>query len=171
MSRANLDRENGMCTTAFIKCLISIIEELNFNLKDIQKFQNNNIKILYFLNKYVRNSNIMQYLIFDVNEGGQLVWKEITYYTFIQDLLSLMDLIKVRFNLERLNFIMDYLDTHFRYNNELIEECKSEIEALLIPIYKQIEQIPDPDYMAKIVKKEILPYNGKEYKVEYINNI
>ena len=68
MSRANLDRENGMCTTAFIKCLISIIEELNFNLKDIQKFQNNNIKILYFLNKYVRNSNIMQYLIFDVNE-------------------------------------------------------------------------------------------------------
>lgn len=169
INRANLENEKTLCTIEFIKCIISIIKELNFNFEDIQKFQNNNIKLLFFLNKYVRNTNFMQYLIFDINSNDQLIWKEITYSTFIKELFSLMDLIRNKFDLEKLNFIMNYLDTHFRNNQELIEEYKEPIESLLKPIYKKIDQIPDPTHMADLVKKEILPYNGNEYDIEYLS--
>ncbi len=169
MNRANLENEKTLCTIEFIKCIISIIKELNFNFEDIQKFQNNNIKLLFFLNKYVRNTNFMQYLIFDINSNDQLIWKEITYFTFIKELFSLMDLIRNKFDLEKLNFIMNYLDTHFRNNQKLIEEYKEPIESLLKPIYKKIDQIPNPTHMADLVKKEILPYNGNEYDIEYLS--
>ncbi len=80
-----------------------------------------------------------------------------------------MDLIRNKFDLEKLNFIMNYLDTHFRNNQELIEEYKEPIESLLKPIYKKIDQIPNPTHMADLVKKEILPYNGNEYDIEYLS--
>jgi len=169
MKNANLNKEKHINIIAFIECLILIIKELNFNVKDIEKFQNNNIKILLFLNKYTRNTNIFQYLIFDVNENNQLYWKEITYCQFIDELLNLSELLNNKFKLERLNVIIIYLNKYFRYDKELIEDYKESIESLLSHIYNIIEVTPNKDITKNIVKKEIKPYNNIDYEIKYLD--
>ncbi len=170
--RANLDEENHLCTMKFIQSLILIIQELNFNFKDIRKFQNNNIKILYFLNKYVRNTDIIQYLIFDINSNNELIWKEITYEDFIHELFKLMNLINNRYEILNLNYILEYLDKYFK-NNEYIQNLtKKDIEGKLYTLsniftYKR----DDLDLTKNInnhIKKETKLLNGIEANVKFI---
>ena len=77
-----------------------------------------NIKFLLIVNTVNQNQNGLQYLILELDAENQYYWKPITYYEFIQELFILIDSIRNRFDISKLNFIMDYLNVHFRDNLE-----------------------------------------------------
>ena len=162
---ASLENENFKCTSVFIKSLVNIIEEINFN-NSIKKLQNNNIKFLLIVNTVNQNQNGLQYLILELDAENQYYWKPITYYEFIQELFILIDSIRNRFDISKLNFIMDYLNVHFRDNLELITEYKENIEGNLDKLTHTHIATIDVDKTNKFISDETRLYTGARLQIK-----
>ncbi len=154
----------------FMKCLIKIFKKLNFNISNPE---NNNCRLLLFINTQVESIKVTKYLVLEIKENNEYVWMEITYDTFIIELLSLMNRVKEKFNYEKFNYIMNYLDTKFKDNQKDMKKAKEYIERkldLLANKFKHDSGNHVPEELAKYVKNETKVNGGAESSVVFIEN-
>jgi len=153
--------------------LIKIFSKLNFN-KD-HTF-NNNCKILIFIKDNVKPIIIKsQYLILETRPNNKFQWTEIIYTRFINELLNLMILVKTYFNIDNLNYIVDFLEEYFKNNENIQNELKDEIITSLLCLTKTFtydSNDMDLQYSLKnYIEEETKLPNGIDSNVKYIANL
>lgn len=157
----------------FMNYLIKIFSKLNFN-KD-HTF-NNNCKILIFIKDNVKPIIIKsQYLILETRPNNKFQWTEIIYTRFINELLNLMILVKTYFNIDNLNYIVDFLEEYFKNNENIQNELKDEIITSLLCLTKTFtydSNDMDLQYSLKnYIEEETKLPNGIDSNVKYIANL
>ncbi len=161
--------ESTQYNHTFIVYLIKIFKELNFNLNNPQ---NNNCKVLVFYNTTNKVFNI-KHLVLNKNLQNIFYWNELTYKDFIIELLNLMSLVKTHFNLENLNYIVDYLNKYFKNSDFLQNEIKEDVEKELRGLTKSYNSISNNfnfnnDIKSFIKKETILP-TGKQPRIKFLS--
>ena len=131
----------------FVHCFnyfIKIFTKLNFN---IAYSENHNCRCISF--KRI-DSNVIEYQILSIdNISNEYTWDVITYNTFIEKFLELMQNIYNKFNSENFKKILDYVN---KYKSKFLlndNACKIQIESNLLEEYNKFKQSRD------IVSKEV----------------
>ena len=146
----------------FMKAILNIFKELNFN---INHKQNNNIKRLVFVNNQSGESykNISMYLILEIDSNNKFIWKEIDYYTFIYELLSLMNSINRKYENKKLDMAVNFLETYFNNNDRLKNLCKESLEVELAKLSNTLLLEGDKNVNANNKVEEFIHDNTKLY--------
>ncbi len=158
----------------FINYLLKIFTKLNFD-KDHK--ENHNCKILIFIKDNVRPMLITsQYLILETKSDNTFQWTEIVYSKFISELLSLMTLVKEYFNINNLNYIIEFLEKYFKYDSDIQNKLKEKIKSSLNSLTKNtfVYNCGDSNLNVSVdnyIKNETSLPNGIEANIEFLSKI
>ncbi len=156
----------------FIQYLIDIFKELNFS---IATPENHNCKVLVFIKNNPQPAvTKSQYLILEIKDNTVYQWTEITYKDFIYELFQLMTLINNRYEINNLNYIMEYLNKYFKDNEYIQDLSKSDIEGQLYALSNIFtydrNDVNLSNNINKHIKKETNLLNGIEANVKFITD-
>ncbi len=161
----------------FLMHLIEIFKELNFNKNSPQ---NNNCKALVFYNTSNKIFTI-KYLVLNKDLNNIFYWNELTYNNFVNknkpnyliELLNIITLVKDRFNLENLNYMVDYLNEYFINNEFLQNEIKEDIEEELRTLSKlynsSLNNFNFKNEAKDYIKKETILPNGEQPQINFLS--
>jgi len=91
-----------------IKALIEIFQCLREN-----DLKNNNYKVIEITNGI---EDIYMYFILESNDD-ELIWNEVTYNVFLEEMFNIIKLISIKFNLEKLDYILNYFNKYYQLLN------------------------------------------------------
>ena len=156
--------DEGMCYPSneyFVHCFnyfIKIFTKLNFN---IAYSENHNCRCISF--KRI-DSNVIEYQILSIdNITNEYTWDVITYNTFIEKFLELMQNIYNKFNSKNFKKILDYVN---KYKSKFLlndNACKIQIETTLLEEYNKFKKSRD------VINKEV--DEEEQRRIEYYRDL
>ena len=145
----------------FVHCFnyfIKIFTKLNFN---IAYSENHNCRCISF--KRI-DSNVIEYQILSIdNITNEYTWDVITYNTFIEKFLELMQNIDNKFNSKNFKKILEYIN---KYKSKFLlndNACKMQIENTLLEEYNKFKQSRDT------INKEV--NEEEQRRIEYYRDL
>ena len=145
----------------FVHCFnyfIKIFTKLNFN---IAYSENHNCRCISF--KRI-NTNVIEYQILSIdNITNEYTWDVITYNTFIEKFLELMQNIYNKFNSKNFKKILDYIN---KYKSKFLlndNACKIQIETTLLEEYNKFKKSRD------VINKEV--DEEEQRRIEYYRDL
>ena len=101
---------------------ISIFKKIVFTNQKYHNFK------IFKLENNITNKYIIQYFILDFDKNNNLIWNEILFDEFIEELLKLIELLQNKFNYKKLNILIKYLNKYYKTSNKFKERTKLHIE-------------------------------------------